>query len=100
MGNNRWSYKCRSRTTYQTSYSRIIGVVISYPLKTNLRNISRYKEKQLKKLRNSRMNMYLYLMGGRKPFRLLIALHQETDKLHNDSPTTLQDIRPVVIVEQ
>jgi hypothetical protein len=97
MGNNRWSYKCRSRTTYQTSYSRIIGVVISYPLKTNLRNISRYKEKQL---RNSRMNMYLYLMGGRKRFRLLIALHKETDKFHNDSPTTLQDIRPVVIVDQ
>jgi hypothetical protein len=43
------------------------------------------------------MNMYLYLMGGRKPFRLLIALHQETDKLHNDSPTTLQDIRPVIV---
>ena len=30
--------------------------------------------------------------GGRKPFPLLIALHQETDKLHNGSPTKLQDI--------
>jgi hypothetical protein len=100
MENNRWSYKCRSRTTYQTSCSRIIGDVVSYPLKTNLWNRSRYKEKQLKKFRNSSMNMHLYLMGGRKRFRLLIALHQETDKFHNDSPTTLQDIRPVVIVEQ